>query len=314
MAMPKVEIRNAYFIKLGSEGGEWADECLRNGTVRLGYREMPNELCLNRKWGEVQKFWQERRGNTGAGTRDMNQIRAFCDANESDVFITFANDSMYWCQPSGSLEVLTDKSKVRRTKNGWKNQSLGGNLLDADRLSGHLTKVQMFRGTLCKVDALDYLQRKLNDELLPEVETAEKAYSDLATAVVGLMRRTTWKDFEILVELIFSVSGWRRISKSGGNRKTIDISLELPSTKENAFVQIKADASIAEFRRYMRQFDSMSKYQHMFFAWHSGKISDDEIDDVIKQSDKNVIALTPRRLAEMVINAGLTSWLREKVL
>lgn len=40
-----VAAEGAYFIKLG-HGGEWETESLEQGTLRLGYRETPHELCL----------------------------------------------------------------------------------------------------------------------------------------------------------------------------------------------------------------------------------------------------------------------------
>ena len=88
----------------------------------------------------------------------------------------------------------------------------------------------MFRGTICDVRAGDYLLRKLSDQLSPEVATAEEAERSLMTAIVGLMRLLTWQDFELLVDLVFSTSGWRRVSQVGRTQKTVDLELILPST------------------------------------------------------------------------------------
>jgi hypothetical protein len=243
--MKKVEASHAYFIKLGREG-QWESECLREGTIRLGYRETPHDLCLQGEWDAVRAFWEYRRGDAGTATRDMNQIRIFYEADEDSIFITFADGLMYWCRPSGQVALLTDDGRQRSTTEGWSNVSVYGNPLTTDRLSGHLLKVQMFRGTICRVRALDYLLRKLNDELLPEVEAAEIAEATLIDAVIGLMRRLTWQDFELLVELTFSASGWRRIGVVGRTQRTVDIELLLPTTGERAFVQVKSQASQAD--------------------------------------------------------------------
>jgi hypothetical protein len=47
------------------------------------------------------------------------------------------------------------------------------------------------------------------------------------------------RDFETLVDLVFSTSGWRRQGVVGKTQKTLDLDLILPSTGERAFVQVK---------------------------------------------------------------------------
>jgi hypothetical protein len=46
----------------------------------------------------------------------------------------------------------------------------------------------------------------------------------------------------------------------------------------------------------------------MFFVWHTGEVGE------IPEADKaNVFLIGPALLARMVFEAGLTSWLRDKV-
>ena len=40
-------------------------------------------------------------------------------------------------------------------------------------------------------------------------------------ALVPLMHLLTWKDFELLVDLVFANSGWRRVGVVGKTQKTI---------------------------------------------------------------------------------------------
>ncbi len=206
----------------------------------------------------------------------------------------------------GPVELLADRSHRRQALDGWRNTSLGGTLLTADRLSGHLLKVQMFRGTICDVKALDYLLRKLSDQLSPEVAAAEEAERALMAAIVPLMRLLTWQDFELLVDLIFSTSGWRRVSEVGRTQKTVDLELVLPSTAERAFVQVKSQATIGALNDYGARLAEAEAYDRMFFVWHTGNISEDA-------GPEGVILLGPQRLSRMVLDAGLSSWLREKV-
>jgi len=302
--MTKVIASKAYYIKLGM-AGNWEAESLKEGTLRFGYRET-SSAALRGDWQAVWDYWCWVRGDRGAATRDRNQIRVFFEADENVIFITFANGLLHWCNPCGKVEALTDGNHSRKTKDGWHNTSLGGTSLTTDRLSGHLLKVRMFQGTICEVKALDYLLRKLNDELLPEVAAAEEAESALLNANTRLMQRLTWQDFELLVDLVFSASGWRRISPVGKNQKTVDFELVLPTTAERAFVQVKAQANNASLADYKARFDDMPIYGRMFFVWHTGEVADDG-------SSAAVTLIGPERLSRMVLDAGLSSWLREKV-
>lgn len=304
--MAGVQAEEALFIKLG-RAGEWEKGCLADGTLRFGYRETPHELCVAGDWKAVQRFWTEQRGNVGTASNDVRQIRSFYEAGASTIFITFAAGLLYWCRPAGVVEVLEDGSRLRATVDGWHSRSANGSNLTTERLSGELLKVQMFRGTICKVSPADYLVRKLNDELSPEVATAEVAEAAIIEAIMAMMRLLTWQDFELLVDLVFSASGWRRVGAVGRTQKTVDLELLLPSTGERAFVQVKALATPAAFGDYReRQADAAEAYEKMFFVWHSGSIGR-------QQEAANVVAIGPERMAQMVLDAGLFNWLKDKV-
>jgi hypothetical protein len=303
--MTAVTASHLYYIKLG-RGGDWEAESLRDGVLRFGYREAPHDLCARGDWQGVWEAMKTIRGDAGAATRDVNQIRAYYEADEHSIFITFVGGLLYWCRPSGPVELLDDRSHRRQTAEGWRNTSVNGTLLSADRLSGRLLKVQMFRGTICDVRAGDYLLRKLSDQLSPEVAAAEEAERALMTAIVDLMRLLTWQDFELLVDLVFSTSGWRRVSQVGRTQKTVDLELILPSTAERAFVQVKSQATSAALNDYVARLGEADAYDRMFFVWHTGDISEES-------SPAGVILLGPPKLSRMVLDAGLSSWLREKV-
>ena len=129
----------------------------------------------------------------------------------------------------------------------------------------------------------------------------------MITAIVGLMRLLTWQDFELLVDLIFSASGWRRVGVIGRVQKTVDLELLLPSTSERAFVQIKSQADAVSLRDYVRRFEKANLYDRMFFVWHTSSIITDE------DEANGITLIGPERLARMCLDAGLASWLREKV-
>ncbi|WP_034885546.1 hypothetical protein [Ensifer aridi] len=301
----QIEANQALYIKLGRRG-EWEDECFRDGTLHFGYHETPHDLCLEGAWDQIREFWTKFRRTAGTATNDTRQIRAFYEAGEDVLFITFAHGLLHWCRPTGPVEVLSDGSRRRATVDGWHSQSVKGLPLASDRISGNLLKVQMFQGTICEVRPFAYLLRKLNDQLSPEVAAAEAAEQSLMGAIVGLMRLLTWQDFELLVDLVFSASGWRRVGVIGRVQKTVDLELVLPTTGERAFVQVKSQASNASLQDYTERFDQAALYDRMFFVYHTGTINAGTASD-------SMTIVGPERLARMVLDAGLASWLREKV-
>lgn len=304
--MPNLNPSAVKFIKLGF-GGEWEAESLSSGTLRFGYHETPDELCVSGNWDAVRELWLGlRKGNGGTATRDMEQIRAFYKTGPESIFITFSQGFLYWCRPTGPVQVLDDGSRLRKTVDGWHNSSLAGVPLTMDRLSGHLLKIQGFRGTVCNVDARDYLVRKINDEALPEVSVAIAAEATHKLAITHLCRLLTWQDFEVLVDLLFSTSGWRRTGAVGRTQKTVDLELELPTTQERAFVQVKSEATMASLQEYAERLGASAAYARMFFVWHTGSLPEETVME-------GVTLLGPARLAQLILDSGLSRWLREKV-
>jgi hypothetical protein len=302
----KIEPAKALFIKLG-RSGKWEEECLKGGLLRFGYKQTPFDAATSGDWEAVRKVWLAIREDAGAATRDITQIRNFFEASEDVLWITFYGRQLWWC--FARLGVKQDEEgSYRETVDGWHCADIHGEKLSMERLSGNLIKVQAFRGTICEVIAFDYLKRKINGEKQPEVEEAIKAEIQMVQKIIPLMRLMTWQDFELLVELVFSNSGWRRVGQLGRTQKTVDIELMLPTTNERAFVQIKSAAGKRDFINYREQFQQYGTFDRMFYIWHSGELEESESGEV-----ENVVCIGPERLARMVFDAGLTSWLRDKV-
>ncbi|TNC72041.1 restriction endonuclease [Rubellimicrobium roseum] len=304
--MPRLEATAAHYIKLG-EGGKWEEEALHDGVLRFSYRTVPHDACVAGNWDVVRAALMAEPGaDPGAVQRHLIQVQTFYTAPETDIFITFHHRRMYWCRPEGAVELLADGTKRRGTVDGWRGDSVGGQPLIPERLSGQLQAVQMFRGTICTVAAKEYLLKKLGDEVLAQVQVAERAEEALLRAQIDLITLLTWQDFETLVELVFSGSGWRRTSTTGGAQKTVDLELVLPSTGDRAFVQVKSRATAKTFQDYVDRLAGMPDISRMFFVWHTGGIGAEPIP-------ATVTPIGPERLAQMVLDAGLTKWLREKV-
>jgi hypothetical protein len=77
----------------------------------------------------------------------------------------------------------------------------------------------------------------------------------------------------------------------------------LPSTAEQAIVQVKSETTSAQLAEYVGRLDELPDTK-MFYVFHSGNPETD---------DDRVTMIGPDRLAEMVVDAGLTQWLIRKV-
>jgi hypothetical protein len=301
-----IDPTKALYIKLG-RSGSWEKECLENGILRFGYKETPFDAAVAGDWDAVWAAWfSMRKEDAGTATRDVTQIRNFFEADQDVLWTTFSGGLLWWCFAKPGVKKHKDgKGSYRETVNGWRNTDVNGKTLSMDKLSGNLLRTQGFRGTICDVKAFDYLNQKLNGQVLLAVEEAAKAENQMVEKIVPLMRLLTWQDFELLVDLVFSNSGWRRIGQLGKTQKTLDMELMLPTTGDRAFVQIKSSAGKKDLAHYLGSLKDSVIYDRMFFVWHTGDVGD------VDEPDVDLIG--PDLLARMVFDAGLTSWLREKV-
>jgi hypothetical protein len=300
--------RRVRYIKLGREG-RWEKECAESGIIRFGFGSATAErfpLCRGALWDDLTHSFIASGKDKGTATRFTNETRLFFEDDGSILWITFIGARLCWgfLEPDPAEPHGDGDGVFRRVKGGWRWADLKGEPLSKDRLSGALTKLAAYRGTSCDVDVADYVVRRINGHKTPEVERAVIAVEEMKAAVLGMMRLLGPRDFETLVDLVFSISGWRRQGVVGKTQKTLDLDLVLPSTGERAFVQIKSRTDSAELGDYVARLDELGPYDRMFFVYHSGEATTD---------DDRVIVIGPKKLAELVVDAGLTTWLIRKV-
>jgi len=296
------------YIKLGQEG-QWEKACLKAGIIRLGFDSGTPErfpLCRDRKWDDLTKSFKAAGKDKGTATRFTNETRLFFEDDGSILWITFMGEQLCWgfLEPEPAERYEDSNSTFRKLKDGWQRADLKGEQLTKDRLSGALTKLAAYRGTSCDVDVAEYVVRRINGEKTPEIERAITALQEMRGSVLAMMRLLVPPDFEMLVDIVFSSSGWRRQGIVGKTQKTLDIDLMLPSTGERAFVQIKSKTNQAELESYAARLDELGPYNRMFFVYHSGEA---------ETHDERVIVIGPEKLAELVVDAGLATWLIRKV-
>jgi len=296
------------YIKLG-QGGAWEDECLKRDIVRMGFSLENKQLfnqCSEGKWDDLTESFIAYGKDKGTASRFTKELRLFFEDDGSTLWITFVGERLYWSfvDAARAPALHDDGDGVwRPIAESWKSTDLKGRELTKDRLSGALTKVAAYRGTSCNVDQADYIVRRINGKTIPAVEEALVASLKIKAAALGLIRLLGPGDFEVLVDLVFTTSGWRRVGIVGKTQKTIDIDLVLPSTGERAFVQVKSKTTSQELNEYVATLED-SPFSRMFYVFHTGEAETDDI---------RVTVIGPEQLADLVVDAGLVDWLIRKV-
>ena len=109
-------------------------------------------------------------------------------------------------------------------------------------------------------------------------------------------------------DLVFRNAGWVRVSVLGQQAKGYDLELREPITGDRYVVQIKSQASRSDLDATVQQF-SAADYRKVFFVVHS------PASNLANGMDLpgHVELVDPSHLASLALEAGLSSWIEEKV-
>ncbi len=297
------------YIKLGPHGC-WFDRCRCEGLIELGHHSVPHQLALERDWAAIERLLVEDQGRSPSKAKDfMREVRDFYTLGKDCLWITIAEGRLWWAMAEPAVFPVAGEdrgARARRVIGAWRDTDLASCRLDISSLSTRLTKTASYRQTICSVAAEDYLLRRLNGETQPAVLVATQARTQLIAAARALIELLDWRDFEILVDLIFASSGWRRVSEVGGVQADTDMILEQAATSERAFVQIKSSASPAVLKDYIGRFRADARFDRLFFVCHSPS-------GIFEGGHEPGIHLwLGDRLAEQAVRAGLLDWLITK--
>ena len=307
--MESIEFDHAYYIKLG-EKGKWERSSIEEGKMRIGWTNVALEDLHRGNWDDIERAIRQKVKNPGSATHDFNSLRTIHASNHGDVWITFSDSKLWWCRLEDGPILEDDLSKYRLTADGWHDRSLQGKVLLVNTLPGAVAQLQAYQATSCTVGPLDTLRRLINDGHTPEYAAVVEAREGLVCRIEALVRHLHWKDFEVLVDLIFSGAGWRRRSVVGKTMKFADIEFEDRINNESYQVQVKSRSTLAEFHEYADQFNR-GEFRRLFYVVHS---PDDALVAYEVPTDSGVVLVPPRRLAAMVVDAGLVGWVLEKTV
>jgi hypothetical protein len=300
------------YIKLG-RNGIWERASLDHGELHFGLQDPPHDLSLAGDFTRVKQYLIDQGRNARTATRDARELLEFYQLDEKCLWITFAREHMWWAFARSQIKWLggdgsAHGERSRDVIGQWSNKDINGNPLLFSRLSTRLTKVAGYRRTICNIEAADYVLRRINAVEEPTIARCTVAREEMLLATSEAIRSLHWRDFETLVDLIFSRSGWNRVSPVGGVQKLLDLEVEQPITRERAVVQVKSQADQKTLNDYIRRVDEASQFRRFFFVCHSpiGTLR-------LPEERDNVHVYADRELAEAVHRTGLHDWVLEKV-
>jgi hypothetical protein len=307
MAVAAKQIR---YLKLG-RGGRWESVSLDQGELHFGYGTVPHKLALAGDREEIRGFQIQQGRSANTASDDAREVSEFYRLGADCLWITIARGFLWWTFAEAEVTWLGRGEghgvRIRKAIGGWRNTDINGVRLLATSLSTSLTKVASYRRTVCRVNAEDYLLRRINGIVEPLVERGNQAREALIQVVSEAIKTLDWADFETMVDIIFARSGWHRASAIGGTQKIVDLVLEQPTTGERAAVQVKSSANQRILDGFISSADEGGKFQRLFFACHSprGQLSSPEREDVH--------IWTGRELAETALRLGLSDWILERI-
>ena len=204
------------YIKLG-RGGSW-DRALAEGRLYWGDHQEAIEESLRGDWAAAKSHYMDRYNDKSKATSNLRELRDFFELDATTLWITFAGGAMWWAfsEPAEPIQGAVDPAEpttLRRTIGPWRNTDRLGYPLNQTGLSTKLTQLASYRRSICGVKHADYAVRRINGEMEPHVPALLHHRSALIDATAHLVRDLDWRDFEILVDLLFSSAGWRRIPK-----------------------------------------------------------------------------------------------------
>jgi hypothetical protein len=305
-----VQASTVRYIKLG-RGGDWETECLDGSIARFGTRSADADrfaLASAGRFDDLRTTFVRDGSSGSSATRFANDTRAFFSTDDW-LWITFSRRRMWWARfaPAQPYVHQDGDSTVRRTVGRWSSEDVAGQPLWMEALAGFLTKSEAYRGTTFALPPRirDYVIRRINGRVSPEATEARQALLAVRKSAVQLMRMLEPKDFELLVDLVFTSSGgWRRVSDRGKTMKAVDMIVEMPSTQERAWIQVKSNATPGILDEVVASGEAM-KYDRAFFVHHSGTVG--------PSPDPKVTVIGPDALAVRIVDSGLVAWLIDNV-
>ena len=301
------------YVKNGA-GGRWWSDAKSQSRLHAGWSQIPDEALLENDIAAIATILSEQYGTKPGATQDLNALRTLLEGPSQHLWVTFEDGFMWWATVRNSITVSPSNETAQHghfwldLDRPWDNRSLAGRYLAMSELPGIVTTTAGFKGTICEPKGWREILRLIHDEEDADTAAAMSARLAYQAAIGKLVARLRPKDFEVLVDLILSRSGWTRIARIGGATEGIDVEVENPAIDEIAFVQVKGEAGQATLDDYVARFQARrERYHRMIFAVHTPK-------GAITAPDGDPVQVWDgAKVSELVVRLGLGDWLAKRV-
>ena len=303
------------YVKNGEGGRWWPAAKAARGQVHLGWRIVPHALLRTADMIAIEPLIRAEFGAKPGATQDLNALRSLLDHPSQHVWITFQDGCMWWCTVRDGIEGNPDGDMSNRghfwltCAVPWSNRSVDARRhLSMTDLPGIITATSGFRSTVCEPKGWREILRIIRNEEDAEARAAALAREAYEDTIAKLVARLGDKDFEVLVDLILSRTGWARLAKLGGVTEGIDVEVENATSDEIAFVQVKSSATQAVLDDYVSRFIKQTdRYKRMIFAVHSPK------GNLEPPHGLPVQVWAGKRIAYLVVRLGLGDWVAKRL-
>jgi hypothetical protein len=298
------------YIKLG-RNGKWAPDALKEGIIPFGYRAIDHQACLEGKWDEVRDQLAAMGRTANGVSQGLRELKDFYGLPTDTLWVTIADGHLWWSLGQGPVIGVGGRdaelpARYRRTRAGWSRTSLSGEPLTVRSLSSDLTRTANYQMTICAIQRADYLLRRIRGEPYPLFETATAVRAEMRAIADRMIRQLDWRDFEILVDLIFARGGWQRSGVLGKNQADVDLILIHPTIGETAWVQIKSQASQVQLEDYLDRYRRDGSCDRFFFICHSA------LGGLSLPAGPGLHLWTAEHLADAAIRTWLFDWLLDR--
>ena len=230
------------------------------------------------------------------------------------MWVTFEDGFLWWATARDELEINPDGETTERghfwipLEAPWSNRSLSGRSLALCGPPGRRCGGRRVQGHTVPAESLGRDPAHHQGRGGQGCGGGENRRAHYSSAVARLVSRLGPRDFELLVDLILSRSGWTRIAQLGGATREIDIEVENAALDELAFVQVKSRADNVVLGDYLSRFsDRRDRYARMSFAVHTTKGA------LSAPHDLPVQVWDEARISELVVRFGLADWVAKRI-
>lgn len=293
------------FIRLG-QGGCWAKRSRDQQQLHAGWDDCDQAALAANDPNYVETGGRFK----GKSLRQDSELQHLLDRPSRHLWITTDNGLLWWTLVEDGIHFTgTGSTKEQGNfylscRQPWSELSLKGVSLELEALPGPVGVVAGFRATCCIPKHTEAILRAIRGEEPPEVKRYTEARRDFVSAIDEMVKNLHWRDFEALVDLIFARGGYVRVSRRGGTMESVDLELNHPESGEVIAVQVKAAFVPEQVREFSKKQLSRGRPpDKLFFV----TLADSEpIAD-------GVFGWNCRRIAELVVDRGLGTWVVSRV-